>query len=176
MKLYIIGTTGSGKTTLARLLQEKLSLPHIELDDLYWLSNWQQRSSEEFTQIVKEETSTSKWVASGNYRQIKEYMMDQADVIVWLDYSFFRVFSQLFKRTMRNIYTKTPISGGNQETLYLQFFSSKSILWWAIKTHLRRRRNYTQMMTQGAYKHKWVRIRNRHECKRFIQNITRPNL
>ncbi len=34
--INIIGTTGSGKSTMARKLAEKLKIQYIELDDLLW--------------------------------------------------------------------------------------------------------------------------------------------
>ena len=36
MKIYIIGSVGSGKTTLARKLSSRLSLPHYETDNFVW--------------------------------------------------------------------------------------------------------------------------------------------
>ena len=37
----IIGCGGCGKTTLARKLAQRLNLPLIHLDRLYWCGNWQ---------------------------------------------------------------------------------------------------------------------------------------
>lgn len=35
-KVHIIGSVGSGKTTLARNLSNKLLFPHYELDNVVW--------------------------------------------------------------------------------------------------------------------------------------------
>lgn len=43
-KIIIIGTTGSGKSTVAKKLSEKLNVPHIQLDFLFWKPNWEQRN------------------------------------------------------------------------------------------------------------------------------------
>lgn len=40
-KILIIGGNGCGKTTLACQLAERLSLPLVHLDALYWGDNWQ---------------------------------------------------------------------------------------------------------------------------------------
>ena len=37
MKINVVGTSGVGKSTLARRLAQELSLPYIEMDVLYWL-------------------------------------------------------------------------------------------------------------------------------------------
>lgn len=40
-RVVIVGTSGSGKTTMARELSVLLGTPHIELDALQWLPGWQ---------------------------------------------------------------------------------------------------------------------------------------
>ena len=39
-RIYVVGTTGSGKTTLAREIARRLRMPQIELDALHWESGW----------------------------------------------------------------------------------------------------------------------------------------
>ncbi len=39
MKVRIIGSTGSGKTTLAKLLSNEFNINIIELDDIHWIRN-----------------------------------------------------------------------------------------------------------------------------------------
>ena len=36
MRIVVVGTSGAGKTTLARRIAALLVLPHIELDVLIW--------------------------------------------------------------------------------------------------------------------------------------------
>ncbi|ENU93507.1 hypothetical protein F971_00765 [Acinetobacter vivianii] len=44
--INIIGTTGSGKSTLTRELAVKTKLQNIELDNLLWLDDWQESSND----------------------------------------------------------------------------------------------------------------------------------
>lgn len=39
-RIVVVGTTGSGKTTLARQLAERFGCSHIEADALNWGPNW----------------------------------------------------------------------------------------------------------------------------------------
>ena len=48
MKINVVGTSGSGKSTVARQLAEKFALPHIELDKLFWRPQWQGTPDDEF--------------------------------------------------------------------------------------------------------------------------------
>ena len=39
-RISVVGTTGSGKTTLSERLARCLGVPHVELDALHWGPNW----------------------------------------------------------------------------------------------------------------------------------------
>ena len=47
-RILVIGCPGSGKTRLARQLSEKLGLPVVHLDRLWWTGDWENVSREEF--------------------------------------------------------------------------------------------------------------------------------
>jgi energy-coupling factor transporter ATP-binding protein EcfA2 len=40
MRIVVVGTSGAGKTTLARRIAALLELPHIELDAINWQPGW----------------------------------------------------------------------------------------------------------------------------------------
>lgn len=43
-RIIVIGATGSGKTTFGRALAARNGCAFIDLDDLYWLADWQVRA------------------------------------------------------------------------------------------------------------------------------------
>ena len=47
-KINVVGTSAVGKTTFAKKLAEKLQLHYIELDDLFWLDDWEETSDHAF--------------------------------------------------------------------------------------------------------------------------------
>src|SRR5262249_26164461 len=52
-RISIRGATGSGKTTLGHILRQRLGLPVVELDAIYWLPNWQVKPLEQFRADVQ---------------------------------------------------------------------------------------------------------------------------
>ena len=71
-RIVVVGTTGSGKTTMAGRLSSRLGIPHTELDALNWGPNWQTRPQEEFRTAVDEATRGEAWVVDGNYSRARE--------------------------------------------------------------------------------------------------------
>lgn len=171
MNIYIVGTSGSGKSTLARILAERLKLRHIELDALSFLpGRWEQRPDGEFETSVKDAISEDGWVICGNYKNVRPLILDRVDLVVWINYSFAKTFWWTLKRTVKRIYDQSPICNGNYESIAIQFFSKKSILWWVITTYPKRKRTYTALSQE--LKDKWITIHNPEELDAFLVRYT----
>ena len=105
-RINVVGTTGAGKTTVARRLSEVLCISHVEIDSLFWESNWAPVPVDILAQRVTEATSPCRWVLDGNYSVIRDLIWPKATGIVWLDYPFPVVFLRLFSRTVRRVFIK----------------------------------------------------------------------
>lgn len=152
-RIAIVGTTGSGKTTLAQAVAHRLQIPHIELDALYWEPHWTPAPDDEFRSRVATAISPDRWVTDGNYSKVRELVWKRADTIVFLDYPFWLVLRRLLGRTVRRSLQKEPLWSGNRESLRQSFFSSDSILLWLFRTYARNRRKYPALLQQPEYQH-----------------------
>jgi adenylate kinase family enzyme len=137
-RILIVGTTGSGKTTLARLISEKHSIEHIELDALYWAPNWIKRDS--FESDVDTILEQSEWVIEGWFGDSARQAWSKAHLVIWLHPHFHINLWNLTKRTALRCWNKELLYNGNRESFRKSFFSSDSIILWLIKTYRMRSR------------------------------------
>ena len=79
-RILVIGSTGSGKTTLAEHIAKKLNIPHVELDGLFWEPNWTPATKEVFRERVQAATQCEAWVVDGNYMgKLGDLLFHQAE-------------------------------------------------------------------------------------------------
>lgn len=171
-RIVVIGTSCTGKTTVAEKIAEILDAPHIELDQYNWLPNWQMRDKEELRNIISELTEKDKWVVDGNYGNVRDIVWSRATHIVWLDFTLPMVFSRALRRTLRRIIYREKLFSGNKETFKESFFSKDSILLWVLKTHFRWKKLYPNLFGKDEFKHlKITHLKNQIEIDNFIGSI-----
>lgn len=173
LRISVVGTLGSGKTTFARKASSIIKAPHIELDGLHWESNWVEASNDLFRERVRDSLEGDSWVVDGNYHQVRDIVWSRADTVVWLDYPFKIIMGRLAKRTMRRILTGEKLWNGNQEH-FRNLLTKDSVFLWAIKTYRKRRRQYPELLAKPANSHLTVvRLRSPREASRFLSILTR---
>lgn len=86
-RINVIGSSGSGKSTFAKALAQKLDVTHIEMDKLFWKAGWRESTDHEFFSNLKTAFTQSEWVLDGNYSRTESIKWQDVDTIIWLDYS-----------------------------------------------------------------------------------------
>ena len=81
----IVGGSGSGKSTFARLLGDRLGLPVVHLDRHFWNTAWTQTPDDEWDRIVADLAAGDEWVMDGNYSRTLHLRLPRADAVVLLD-------------------------------------------------------------------------------------------
>lgn len=152
-KIAVVGTSGSGKTTLASKIAAKLNIKHIELDEVFWLPDWQNKSTEDFTSDTVEALKAPGWVTCGNHSRVREIVWKNADTLIWLNYSFSTTFYRALRRTIQRVTSRKKLFAGNIETYGKAFFSRGSILFWVIKTWKVRREQYPRLLSCDEFSH-----------------------
>jgi adenylate kinase family enzyme len=165
-----MGTTCSGKSTLARALAERLDVPYLELDALYWGAGWAQPEKEDFRRRVEPFVREEAWVVDGNYTStLGDLVLRRADTLVWLDLPLARVLWRVAKRTLGRILRRTELWSGNRETWRNAFFSRNSLFVWAVQTHGRFRRRLPDRVATDFTQIRLVRLRSPREIRRWLE-------
>ena len=170
----MIGTSGSGKTTYAQRVAERLDIPHIELDALFWGPNWTEAPLEEFRSEVSNAVAGENWSLDGNYSKVRDIVWGRADTVVWLDFPLFVVMARVIWRTLRRGLLRERLWSDNQESLLRGLFTKESIIWWAFTTYKRRKREYPEWFKKPEYAHiNFVRLRSTNEAELWIDELGR---
>ena len=176
-RIAVVGSTGSGKTTMARALCRRLGVPHVELDALHWEPNWTEAQDDVFrarlaAALDAADASADGWTTDGNYKQVRPLLWARADTVVWLDYPLPVILNRLLRRTVRRTLTQEELWSGNRERLVGAFFTRNSILWWAITTYQRRRRDYPVLLARPEHAHlRVVHLRAPREADRWLEAV-----
>lgn len=174
-RVVVVGTSCSGKTTYARQLSHLLDVPHVELDALHWLPDWEPRPREEFRALVGEAAAEPAWVMDGNYGTVRDLLWPRATAAIWLNYAFPTVMWRALKRTVKRAFTDEELFSGNRETISLAFFSRDSILWWVATSHHRRNRDYREIFDGDGYPHlAKIELKDPRDTARFLDGLAPP--
>lgn len=160
-RIVVVGTTGSGKTTMAARLAAVRGCRHVELDALHWEPNWTEAPLEVFRRRVEQALVGETWTVDGNYSEVRDIVWGRADTVVWLDYALPVILWRLVRRTIRRVVTREELWNGNRERFWTQFLSRESLFLYALKTYHARRRTYSALGRQPAYEHvEMIRLRS----------------
>lgn len=173
-RIVVIGTTSSGKSTIAERIAKRLNLDFIELDALHWETNWQGAPLEVFRERVETATRSERWIVAGNYHVVRDLIWPKAEVIIWLDYSLRRIFWQLTRRTFKRWWYQEELWNGNRERLLLHFkiWSQESLFHWLFKTYWRRKRETPELLAMPEHKHlELIRLKHPKQAEEWIKTI-----
>jgi len=175
-RIVIIGTTSSGKSTLAERLAKRFDLNYIDLDALHWEPNWTEAALEVFRERVRTAIQPQAWAVAGNYHTVRDLIWSQAEVVIWLDYSLPRIFWQLTRRTFSRWRNNELLWGTNRESLWTHFklWSDESLFHWLFKTYWRRQREYPELLSQPEHRHlKLLHFKYPHETDNWFNILNK---
>jgi adenylate kinase family enzyme len=86
-RVLVMGCSGSGKSTFGRQLADKLRLPFVPIDRIYWQPGWREPKPEDFSAMMTIEAEKPAWVIDGNFLNDGASLLrrERADTVCFFD-------------------------------------------------------------------------------------------
>ena len=101
MKIDIIGSVASGKTTLAKQISLKYQVPYYEKDNIVWertANGDKKRTQEEIDSLFEQIITSDNWIVEGSPRKILRESFESCEYIIVLDERTIVRLVRVFKR------------------------------------------------------------------------------
>ena len=180
MRVAVIGSSGSGKSTFGRKLAATLGAPHLELDAVNWQAGWVQLNKNdpaEFVRRVELVIASDRWITDGNYSAVLPAILRRATHLVWLDYGRSVIMPRVIGRSFRRSIGKQELwpGTGNREE-FRRWLSKEHPIRWAWDTFTRRREGYAQMFADPRLQRLSLhRLRHPREAELLIARLKRES-
>jgi adenylate kinase family enzyme len=164
-RISVVGVSGAGKSTVARMAAARLGVPCIELDAIYHGPNWTEIPISELRRIVTELVADEAWVIDGNYRKVRDLIWSRATTVVWVDPSRSVVMAQVLWRSFLRAVTRQELWHGNRERIR-EWIDPDHPIRWAWSTYCEQRADQESLMAAH-----WVRLRSRRDTRRWLDSL-----
>lgn len=161
-KVSIIGGSGTGKTTLANNLGKELNLPVYHIDAIHHLENWEIRNKDERDRIILERVKEEKWIIDGTYHSTLKQRLENAEVVIYLDYSSLDQIKGALGRFIKNHGKEKPEIPGCKEKMSWDFFL------WVLNWRKNKRGNIIENINQ-IDKNKVLFFKNRRQLNKWYK-------
>jgi adenylate kinase family enzyme len=167
-RVMIVGSAGSGKSTLGRRLGATLGLPVVHLDTLYWRPGWVEPSQEEWREQVRLAVQPEAWVIDGNYSATMDLRFERADTVIFLDIPRRACLYRVLKRSIRHRgRVRSDCAPGCPERVQWHF------LKWVWTYPKQRRPAMLGRLEEAKPTVHVVRLRNGWEIEAFVGGIAK---
>jgi len=167
-KIYIMGTSGSGKSHLAKIISKKLNIKHLDLDDIYWIKKYTKalQLEKRGPKLKKFLKNNKSWIIEGVYSNWSIEAIKKSDLIIWLDISLNKRLYRLIKRHIQRISNKkTPSKIKDTIDIIKYSYSYKK------KSNKHHSSYYNHNKILKKHKKNYILLKNNKQINEFIKTI-----
>jgi len=165
-RVLVIGSGGSGKTTLTRQLAAKLGIPPVHLDQHYWHPGWVATTDIEWAAEVERLIAGEAWVMDGNYGGTLNRRLERAELVIWLDLPRWLCLSRVLRRQFQYLGRSRPeLPVGCRERLSPEF------LLWIWNYPRQRRPRIEARLAELPRSVRVARLRSPAEVRQFVEGL-----
>lgn len=164
-RILIIGSNGAGKSTFSFALAEKLNLPLIHIDQIYWHGNWEVTPPEVFQERLLQETQKDEWIIEGNNIQSLNQRLKYADTVFWFEFSPILCIKDIIRREIKYCGKARPDMP--KECISKFQLSFLKYAWNFNKTY---RERITKSLSEATHVNV-VRFTNRRQVKKYLKKV-----
>lgn len=117
-RIVIMGSPGTGKSTLAYNIALQTQLPLYHMDSLFWEGR-QNVSDEVFLERLHTVIQKEQWIIDGNYKATLEMRVAKADLVIWMKAPRWKCVLRVIYRYLKGKRQTGP--GANPDILELRF-------------------------------------------------------
>jgi hypothetical protein len=112
-RVLVTGPVGAGKSRLARKLGERLGIPVLHLDTMFWKPGWVATPPDEWEELQRRKLAGDSWVADAQFDDMLPDWLGAADTVVFVDVSPARCLWRVGRRRL-NRDTSVGVPAGTQ--------------------------------------------------------------
>ena len=175
-RISVVGSSGSGKTTAARAVAERLGYAHLELDSVYHQADWAALPADQFRSTAQDFVSQDRWVVDGNYHSqgVLDIVWKRADTVLWIDAPKHIVMSRVTRRTIRRALRREELWNGNREPMsnFTKWAPEENVIRWAWTRFDSSRERCENRMNETMWSHlDFIRLRSRRDVAAFVNSL-----
>ena len=170
--ICVVGTSGAGKSYVARAIAGRLVLRYIESDALIWRAGWEQVPRDEQYLAFDAATRDGGWTFDGNLGSSPEdqLVLSRCDTLVWLDLPRWQVMASVTRRTLWRVVSRQRLWHGNVEP-WRRVFSGDSMIVYAWRTYGRQQRRYAALFEASDGTRAQICLTSRGAVNRWLRSL-----
>jgi adenylate kinase family enzyme len=169
-RVVVIGSSGSGKSTVARRIGERTGLPVFHLDVLYFKPGWVKTPKPEWSEVIAQLAARDSWIIDGNHASTLEVRLAACDTIVFLEIPPWVCVWRVLKRCWQYRGRSRPDTGdGCPERLTLR------MLMWVWAYSQKRKARHLRMIHAVAHEKQLFVLSSDTAVERFLAALSSPS-